>query len=131
MLSGTSGRLTAAVVMTLGLFAFSGASATDFNHELKFAAGASSATVDGAVVRGDSDIWSFSANAGQQADISITSLEDNASFAVFVPPATVNDAPTAADTKQWQGALPSAGTYYIQVGGDRGNATYKLTVSIK
>lgn len=105
--------------------------ATDHTHALKFAAGASSATVDGAVVRGDSDIWTFSANAGQQADISITSLEDNASFAVFVPPATTDGDPTVADVKSWGASLPASGTYSVQVSGDRGNATYKLTVSIK
>lgn len=107
------------------------AAATDFQHELKFAAGASSATVDGAVVRGDSDVWSFSANAGQHAEIAVKSTEDNAAFAVFVPPATTDGDPTAADVKSWQGALPATGTYYVQVSGDRGNATYTLTVSIK
>lgn len=123
------GLLTGAAALAI-LFVAS-ASATDHRHELKFAAGSTSATVEGAVVRGDSDIWSFAASAGQNADISITSLEDNASFAVFLAPATIEADPTIADVKSWQGALPSAGTTYVQVSGDRGNATYKLTVSIK
>lgn len=126
-----SALVACTMVATLVAGASGAALATDFSHELNFSAGASSATVDGAVVRGDSDIWSFSARAGQQADVSITSLEDNAAFAVFVPPATTDGDPTAADVKQWQGALPADGTYYIQVSGDRGNATYKLTVSIR
>lgn len=119
------------VIWPAVVFVAAPAMATDFQHSLKFAAGATSATVDGAVVRGDSDVWSFAASAGQHAEITVTSLEDNAAFAVFVAPATTNSDPTAADVKSWRGTLPAAGTTYVQVSGDRGNATYKLTVSIK
>lgn len=124
-------RLPARAVLVAIVLSASGAAANDTLRVLQFSAGASSATVDGSVVRGDTDVWSFSANAGQEADITVTSTEDNAAFSVFVPPATTDGDPTAADVKHWQGALPSTGTYYVQVGGDRGNATYKLTVSIK
>lgn len=114
--------------------------AKDTLRAVHFEAGQSSATVSGALVRGDSDIWSVSAGAGQTADISVTSTEDNAAFTIYPPPAQVSQGddgldisttPFATDTKSWQGALPGSGTYYIQVGGDRGNATYTLTISIK
>ncbi len=41
------------------------------------------------------------------------------------------DAGDEDDAMTWSGTLPSSGDYKIIVGGTRGNATYKLTVSIK
>ena len=105
-----------------------------------FAAGQSSATLEGALVRGDSAIYSFAASAGQTADIAITSLENNASFTIYQPPAhvthsddglDVEGSPVVADTRQWQAALPAGGAYYVEVAGDRGNATYTLTIAVK
>jgi len=31
----------------------------------------------------------------------------------------------------WNGALPRSGDYVIEVGGTRGNATYKLKVTVR
>ena len=132
------GAMTGAVVAALlaGLPARAESTLTSVH----FAAGQSSAKVEGALVRGDSAIYSFAANAGQTADIAITSLEDNASFTIYQPPAhvthsddglDVDGSPAAADTRQWQAALPASGAYYVEVGGDRGNATYTLTIAVK
>lgn len=122
------------------LFAAGTARATDMLRPVHFASGQSAITLDGAVVRGDSDIWSFAANAGQSATITVTSLEDNAAFAIFEPPASVSHADDGidvdgtiltADTRSWEGKLPASGEYYVEVSGDRGNATYKLSIAIE
>jgi hypothetical protein len=105
-----------------------------------FAAGQSSAKLEGSLVRGDSAIYSFSASAGQIADISITSLENNAGFTIYQPPAQVSRSDTGVDIdgstlqldgRQWSGKLPASGDYYVEVGGDRGNATYTLTIAVE
>ena len=131
--------LLAALALAAGI-ALSRAETTQ--STVHFAAGQSSATLDGSLVRGDSAIYSFDANAGQEADIKVTSLEDNASFMLYQPPASVSQSDDGVDingtamtgdddAKTWNGKLPASGTYYILVGGDRGNATYKLTVAVK
>jgi hypothetical protein len=58
----------------------------------------------------------------------ITSTEDNAVFDV-IPPGS--DRPLATEVKDWTGELPATGDYRIVVGGTRGNATYKLEVTIR
>ena len=50
------------------------------DERISFEAGASSATVSNAVVRGDADRYALDASGGQVMTISITSLEDNAIF---------------------------------------------------
>jgi hypothetical protein len=143
-------RLSLVTAIAIGVSA-SGAAAKDTLREVHFGSGQSSATESGALVRGDNDYWSFSAKGGQHADITVTSLEDNASFVLYQPPATVSHSDDGIDIdgtvmqggdatnppldpgsqKHWAGALPATGTYYVWVGGDRGNATYELAVSIK
>jgi hypothetical protein len=134
-----------AVLTTVTALGVAGsASALDTLRPVHFQSGHTSITLDGALVRGDSDIWSFAANAGQTADIAVTALEDNASFVVFQPPASVSHGDDgldvdgtmlpgtdSGDAKHWSGKLPATGAYYIEVSGDRGNASYKLTISIQ
>ena len=47
--------------------------------------GSSSATVKGAVVRGDRDRYYVGARKGQTMSVKITSIEDNAVFQVYLP----------------------------------------------
>ena len=35
------------------------------------------------------------------------------------------------ESKNWSGKIPRSGDYKIEVASDRGNATYRLTVSVK
>jgi hypothetical protein len=113
-------------------------------QSVHFQSGQSSATLEGSLVRGDSAIYSFSAIAGQTATIAVTSLEDNASFTIYQPPASVTHSDDGLDVNgsplpgtdsgsdmNWTGKLPASGAYYLEVGGDRGNATYTLTISIR
>jgi hypothetical protein len=119
---------------------------------IRFAPGQTVATVRQSVERGAGDTWSFAANAGQTADVRITSVESNASFVIYAPGAklTASDddsglnvegdrlpggdpttpALDAGAQKHWRGVLPKTGTYYITVAPDRGGASYQLTLSI-
>src|SRR4051812_43761583 len=54
-------------------------------ESIRFARGASSAEVQGAVIRGESALYSFQARAGQYASLNISALEDNAVFQIYVP----------------------------------------------
>ncbi len=124
--------------------------AGDTLQTIRFAAGASSGTFGGSLVRGDSHIYAFDARMGQAADIAVTSLESNASLTMYAPGSTLTRSGAEIDIggnplaggdpvagldpgafRHWAGTLPASGTYYILVAGDRGNATYELIVSIR
>jgi hypothetical protein len=108
------------------------ASAEGVRKRIKFARGKSSATVSGAVVRGDQDTYIIGAREGQKMTVRITSPEKNAVFQIkksngdFLSGASEGD-----DAASWSDALLATGDYEIVVGGTRGNASYKLTVAIK
>lgn len=99
---------------------------------ISFKAGNSSATVSDAVIRGERSTYVIGAKSGQTMTVKISSLEDNAVFQIETPSGEyLADAGEEDDAMTWSGTLPSSGDYKIIVGGTRGNATYKLTVSIK
>lgn len=100
-------------------------------ERISFAPGATSGAVEGAVVRGEQRRYVLGAAAGQQMSVRITSLEDNAVFQVYAPAgAALPGAEPGRDARAWDGALPASGDYQIAVGGTRGNATYRLEVTI-
>ena len=118
--------------MTLVLSVVSITSADGVRKRLKFAKGRSATTVSGAVIRGDQDTYIIGARKGQTMRVKITSLEKNAVFDVKDANGNyLQDAGESDDAPNWTGDLPSTGDYEITVSGTRGNATYKLTVSIK
>jgi hypothetical protein len=94
---------------------------------VKFATGANSTTIKQSVIRGERDTYLLGAKQGQQMNLKITSVENNAVFDVIAPGGkTIKQEATT-----WSGKLPANGDYQIVVGGTRGNATYELTVTIK
>jgi len=94
---------------------------------LRFAPGKSSAVVENAVIRGTRDTYLIGAKKDQTMTISMTSVENNAAFDVLAPDgSTIKEGVTS-----FSGKLPSTGDYRIVIGGTRGNATYKMQVSIK
>ena len=107
-------------------------SADGVKKRIRFAKGKHSATTAGSIVRGDSDTYTVAAKKGQKITVKITSPEDNAVFQVkdaggkFLQGAGEGD-----DATDWTGNVARAGNYKIIVGGTRGNASYKLSVSIK
>lgn len=121
-----------AVVALVALSAAFIVSADGVTKRIRFAKGSSSATISGAVVRGDRDTYIIGAKEGQKMTVKITSLENNAVFQIERPDGEyLANAGDGDDAMSWSGDLPSNGDYKIVVGGTRGNAGYKLTVSIK
>lgn len=118
-----------ALALSIGLFWSipTSASAEGIRQNVRFARGATSATIKGAVVRGDNDTYLFSASAGQQFSIQLTSVEDNATFELYNTSEELCD----SEVKTASGRLPTTGTYKVVVSPSRGNATYSLKISIR
>lgn len=103
------------------------ATATRKPVRVKFASGTNSTTIKQSVIRGELDTYLLGAKQGQQMNLKITSLENNAVFDVIAPDSkTIKQEATT-----WSGKLSANGDYQIVVGGTRGNTTYELTVEIK
>ena len=88
----------------------------------------------GSVLRGDRARHpTVFAKTGQTLDVNITSDEDNAVFQVYLPgeKGTLPGAGEMDDAKKFSAKVPTDGEYVIVVGPTRGNATYKLSYSIK
>jgi hypothetical protein len=101
-------------------------------NRISFAPGESSATVSGALIRGEQGTHILGAKGGQTMTVKITAEENNAVFQIESPNGKyVKGAGETDDATNWTGPLPASGDYKIIVGGTRGNASYKLTVSIK
>ena len=136
----------ALLALVAGLGAPERLRSTDAVEPIRFARGASSAEVRGAVVRGERALYSVEARGGQRMSLRIAALENNAVFQVYAPgavPRTGDDAvlevagealPGAGegdDGTRWTGVLPRSGAYLVVVGATRGNATYRLAVTIR
>jgi len=113
--------------------------------EVKFPPGSNSTLIQGSVIRGESDQYFLTAKEGQKMAVSITAVEKNAAFAIYRPGykagkdadgilrnkgTSLEGAAEGEDATAWKGDLPSSGKYLILVGPTRGNATYKLKISI-
>jgi len=100
---------------------------------IAFGCAKNSKTISGSVVRGENARHVVSAKAGQTLDVSITSEENNAVFQIYEPgeKKTLAGAGETDDAMKWSGKIPADGDYVIVVGPTRGNATYKLTYSVK
>lgn len=112
-------------------------------REIRFAAGATRATVSDSVERGARHTYAFDARKGQWTDIRVTAMESNAAITVWQPGAvlpghrdedirgsTLKGAGEGADASRWQGYLPQSGRYLILVGPTRGGASYTLELTI-
>ena len=124
--------ITLVILAALGVtFAFS-AYADGIVKRVRFAKGKHSATLTGSVVRGDRDTYILGARGGQTINIRISSTEKNAVFQVEGPDGEhLAGAGEGDEATLLSGTLPESGDYKIIVGGTRGNAHYRLTVSIQ
>jgi hypothetical protein len=99
---------------------------------VRFAKGKSSATFSNAVIRGERDTYILGAKAGQRMTVRVTALENNAAFQIETPGGGYfQGAGEMDDATNVTVRLPDTGDYRIIVGGTRGNASYRLTVSIR
>ncbi len=96
------------------------------NKTVRFSRGATSASYSNSVIRGDRDTYNLSAGAGQFMTVSITSVENNASFQIVAP----NGEDLVLDDTNWTEELPRTGNYRIIVGSGRGNATYTIRFKV-
>ncbi len=95
-------------------------------ERIEFAAGADSASVDGAVVMGTTNRYVLRAGVGQSMSVEVASVEDNAVIDVLAPDGSVLVDEQTTATLQ----LPADGDYIVEVGSTRGNATYTVSVTI-
>lgn len=101
-------------------------------QRLRFAPGADSATIKTSVVNGTRDLYLVGAQKGQVMSIRIVSLEDNAVFDVVAPPNGTGKRQTLKqEAFTWSSTLSATGDYQIVVGSTRGNASYRLQVTIR
>ena len=111
-----------------------------------FARGASNGTVGGRVLRGEQELHSLKAAAGQTLTVTLTTPDDNAVFQLYEPDTAIgrdadgllefkgrplHGAAAGEDATRWQGRLPRTGTYLIAVGSTRGNARYSMDVKVE
>jgi len=137
-------RLMLAVVM-VGAF-LAGVAQAAVVQEVLFAKGQNSTLIKQSVIRGESDQYFLIGKAGQKMEVSITAEEKNAAVTIYQPGykagkdadgileikgATLKGAGEGEDATSWKGALPGSGKYLILVGPTRGNATYKLKITIR
>ena len=119
------------ILLTVSLV-FGGITKADQTKRIKFAKGKSSATVGGAVLRDEVHYYLVKVNKGQKMTVKISALEKNASFRIINPSGEyLEGAGELDDPTNWNGTIPKSGDYKIEVAPNRGNATYRLTVSIK
>jgi hypothetical protein len=94
---------------------------------VKFRKGGTSASYSNSVIRGDRDTYILGASGGQIMSVSISSTENNAVFDIVSPSGNF----MTTEKRSWSGQLPQNGKYQIIVGGTRGNATYKVSFSVR
>lgn len=121
------------VILAVGAFV----SATDAQSKIRvrFARGTSSATVTGSVRGFQYKDYVVGASAGQNMRVRLDQ-NTNAVFTIFQPGGDNLD--TAAETDEYDGALPASGDYVVRVmmmrneARRRGSFTnYRLTISIR
>jgi hypothetical protein len=109
--------------------------------EIRFNHGSTTAVVKESVIRGERDYYYLTARAGQNMEVRIRALEDNAAFTIYKPGyrigadeikgETLPRAGEMDDATRWIGRLPASGRYLFVVGGTRGNATYEMTITVR
>ena len=98
---------------------------------VQFQAGTSSATVSGGMLRGETGpVYGLVASTGQRMEITITSLEENASFDVLTPSGEYLISEIAGQEFEFSSILPEDGEYLITTNALRGNVSFDLNISI-
>jgi hypothetical protein len=111
------------------------ATAGPANERISFAAGASSAIVEGVVHAGQEARYTLRVQQGQSIQLRLSSLEDSATMQILDPAGnTLNPGGggpgSTFQVTQWAGPAPATGDYQIVVTSLQGSATYRLEVYI-
>ena len=140
-------RILLALLLLAGLPAGpAGAQTAEPVGAIRFAPGANSGEVTGAIPRGGRALYGFAARAGQQVELRVTAAEENAAVQVYAPGAVVPPprdgipaevrgralpgAGPGDDAQGWTGALPQYGRYLVVVGPLRGGTEFRLSLAI-
>ena len=98
---------------------------------VRFAPGASGATLVEGIARGDTTTFVLEAAAGQRMRIVCDSVEDNAEFDVISPGGWELGHSRPKNGQQvWYSELPHNGAYHVIVGTTRGGAEATITFEI-
>ena len=125
-------KLFITLLLLLSVSPIIGIAQNDITKRIKFAKGKSSATVKGAVLRDEIETYIIKVSKGQKMTVKITAIEKNGSFSIEKPMGGyLQNAGEMDDQTVWSGTIPESGEYKIQVAPTRGNATYRMTVSVK
>jgi hypothetical protein len=126
-------KLAVSLFLLMNILALLALAKTDgITRRIKFAKGKNSAVLANSVIRGDEDTYLIRAKGGQKMSVKISSVESNAAFFIEKPDGGyLENAGEGDDQNVWKGTLPGSGDYKIIVAGTRGNATYKLSITIK
>lgn len=92
-----------------------------------FARGTTGTVLEGGVLRGEINTYILGAARGQTITVSISSVENNAYFDLVNPSGNLMQ----QEAQSAKMRLPANGNYRLLVGSSRGNATYKIKVTIK
>jgi len=138
---------TAAIFVVLSLLVpyIARASPIGASQPIRFAPNANSVTISGGVVRGARDLYHLDARSGHRLNVTIKAPAESAVFQLYRPGYTLTSdgaitaikgealigAGETDDARAWTGPLPVSGRYLIVVGGVRGNASYRLSVTLK
>jgi hypothetical protein len=99
---------------------------------VQFEPGTSSTTISGGMLRGETGpVYGLVAAAGQRMEITITSLEENASFDVLTPSGEYLLSEIEGQEFKFSGNLPENGEYLITTNALRGNVSFNLDISIR
>lgn len=123
-------KLAAFIVaaILLAMVPLSALAQTGTTRRVRFQKGRTTAVLKGAVVRGTEDRYLLGASGGQTMTVHVTSVEDNAVFEISAPG---SDTALVTEAADWTGELPTSGDYSIIVAPTRGNATYRLEITIR
>ena len=104
----------------------------DQTKRVKFGKGKISAVFSDAVLREEVHYYLVKVREGQTMTVKATSVENNASFRIIKPSGEyIPGAGEMEERKSWSGTLTESGDYKIELASDRGNASYRLTVTVK
>ena len=99
---------------------------------VEFQDGTSSATISGGMLRGETGpVYGLVAAAGQRMEITITSLEENASFDVLTPSGEYLISEIMGQEFEFSAILPENGEYLITTNALRGNVSFDLNISVR
>lgn len=119
------------ILILLFLTTLSALAQNDRMVPVRFAPGASSATVVEGIPRGDTSTFVLEAAAGQRMRIVCDSVEDNAEFDVISPGGWELGHSRPKNGRQvWYAELPHNGAYHVIVGTTRGGAEATITFEI-